>query len=105
MCLVLLLAAGSSGYGLLLLETLAALVVIALVAWVAVRLGRGRLGGGRGARRMRIAERLPLEPRRSLYLVEVDGESLLVGSSDGGVRLVKELERAEVDPAPPPEDR
>ena len=45
---------------------------------------------------MKIIERLVLEPRRSLHLVEVDGEILLVGTSEHSVQL---LERR---PSPPP---
>jgi len=85
------LSAGWQGYGIFLLETLLALGIIALAAWALVRFGRGRLFRGKGARRIKIVERLPLDTRRSLYVVEVDGSSLLVGAADGSVRVLKEL--------------
>jgi flagellar biogenesis protein FliO len=34
---------------------------------------------------MRVLERLVLEPRRCLYLVEIDGAQLVVGVSEHGV--------------------
>jgi flagellar biogenesis protein FliO len=37
---------------------------------------------------MKLVERLTLEPRRSLYLVEVDGKAMLVGASERGVELL-----------------
>ena len=91
-------ATAASGYGLFLVQTLAGLAVIALAAWAVVRFGGPRLRAGRRRGRMRVIERLPLEPRRSLYLVRVDGEELLVGASEGAVRLVREIGPAEPDP-------
>jgi len=90
-----------TGLGLLVVETVAILAVIAAAAWLFVRFAAPRLRGVKGHRsRMRLLERLPLEPRRSLYVVEVDGAPLLIGVADGSVRLLKELapgERAEAD--------
>lgn len=77
------------GYGLFILETVIALLVIAAAGWAVVRFSAGRLLSGRGNRRMKIIERLVLEPRRSLHLVEVDGEILLVGTSDHSVQLLE----------------
>jgi flagellar protein FliO/FliZ len=77
--------------GLLVVETVAILVLIAAAAWLFVRFLAPRLRGVKGRSRMRLLERLPLEPRRSLYVVEVDGAPLLIGVADGSVRLLKEL--------------
>jgi flagellar biosynthetic protein FliO len=77
--------------GIFVLETLAALAIIALAAWAVVRFGRGWLARGGRQGRMRIVERLVLEPRRSIYLIEVDGKTMLIGSSDGSVRLLENL--------------
>ncbi len=98
--------AGSwQSYGVFILETIAVLVVIALVAWGVVRFGGHRLGRGNGGRRMRVVERLGLEPKRSIYLIEVDGRSLLIGVSEGSVRLLEQLpdkpETGVADIAPP----
>jgi flagellar biogenesis protein FliO len=48
-----------------------------------------------GARRMKILERLVLEPRRALHLVEVDGQTMLVGTSEQGVELLRCEEKRE----------
>jgi flagellar protein FliO/FliZ len=88
---MLLLQQTAGGYALLAAQALAVLAVIAALAWLFTRFVGPRLGlRGRGAR-MRVVERLHLEPRRSLYIVEVDGESLLVGVADGAVNLVAML--------------
>ena len=97
------LSAGWQGYGLLIMETLLILGLIAVAAWAVVRFGRHRFGAAGGERRMRVVERLPLEPRRSLYLVEVDGAALLLGAADGSVRLIKELDNCTVGTPAPPE--
>ncbi len=84
-------------YGVFILETLGALLVVALAAWVAVRFGGSWLSRGRGTGRLRVIERLGLDPKRTVYLIEVDKEQLLIGVSEGSVRLLKELGRPEKD--------
>ena len=81
----------ASGYGLFLLETVAALALIAVAAWALVRFsGRRELLGRRGTR-LRPLERLSLDARRSVHLVQVDDETLLLGVSEHGVTLLKAL--------------
>lgn len=41
---------------------------------------------------MRVVGRLALEPRRSIYLVEVGGRCLVVGVGDGPMALLSELD-------------
>ena len=79
------------GYGIFILETLAALALIAVCAWAVVRFGGARIRGRMKTGRLKIVERLVLEPRRSVYLIEVDGKPLLIGASEGSVRLLKSL--------------
>ncbi|MCP4604950.1 MAG: flagellar biosynthetic protein FliO [Proteobacteria bacterium] len=76
-------------YAIFILETMVALAVIALAAWVVVRVGRTRFGRGGKSSRMRVVERLVLEPRRSVYLIEVDGRTMLVGTGEGSVQLLE----------------
>ena len=91
-------AAVPTGYGLYLLQTLLALGVVCLLAFVLLRWGAKWLyGAGRSGQRMRLVERLPLEPRRALYLVEVAGRRLVLGSSENGVTLLVELEPETVE--------
>ncbi len=81
-----------STYGLFILETLIALGVIAACGWAVVRFGAPRFGLKGRNRRMKLLERLVLEPRRAVHLVEVDGETLLIGTSDRSVHLLKTLD-------------
>ena len=79
--------------------TLALLVIAALggVLAVAQRRGWARFhgGGGSGARRMEIIERLALTPQHSVHLIKVDGRLLLVSNGPGGsaMRFADEEER------------
>ena len=82
-------------YGAMMLTSLVVLVLVCVAAWVALRLvarwlGGRRVGGG-GLFVVRVVARVPLEPRRALYVVEAGGRRLLIGSSEGGVSLVTEL--------------
>lgn len=90
-------AAGAS-YGELLTTSLLVLGGVCVAGFVIVRLF-GRLvatGGARGAHLLDVVARLPLEPRRSLYVVAVAGKTLLVGTSEMGLSVLSELDGAEV---------
>jgi flagellar protein FliO/FliZ len=89
--------AGAS-YGDLLVTSLLVLGAVCIAAFVAVRLF-GRLlatGRARGAHLLDVVARVPLEPRRSLYVVEVAGKTLLVGTSEMGLSVLSELDGSEV---------
>ena len=85
--------AGAS-YGDLLITSLVVLGVVCVAAFVAVRVFGRLLAGGRarGAHLMDVVARVPLEPRRSLYVVEVAGKTLLVGTSEMGLNVLSELD-------------
>ncbi len=81
----------ASNYGVFIVETLAALALIALAAWTVVRLSnRVRFYGGK-SRRIKEIERLSLDSRRTLHIVEVDGETMLLAVSDQSFTLLKTL--------------
>jgi len=89
--------AGAS-YGDLLFTSLVVLAAVSVAAFVAVRVF-GRLlasGRARGAHLMDVVARVPLEPRRSLYVVEVAGKTLLVGTSEMGLSVLSELDSGAV---------
>jgi flagellar protein FliO/FliZ len=90
-------AAGAS-YGDLLITSLLVLAAVCVAAFVIVRVvGRWlTTGRTRGAHLLDIVARLPLEPRRSLYVVEVAGKTLLVGTSEMGLSVLSELDAGEV---------
>lgn len=89
------------GYGVALLQTLLALAAVCILAWVVLKWSARRgLGLGRGGR-VRVIERVPLDGRRSLYLVEIGERVLLIGAGEGGApALLAELDPAELPPAP-----
>ena len=72
-------------FGPLALKSALVLVLVAVAAWAAARFLAPRLADRRKGARMRVVERLPLEPRRSLYLVDVDGREVVVGVTERGV--------------------
>lgn len=72
------------------------LTVACAVALVALkRLGRARAETAG----MRVVGRLTLEPRRSIYLVEVGGRRMLVGVGDGPMTMLGEVDAAATDAA------
>jgi flagellar protein FliO/FliZ len=91
-------AAAGASYGDLLVTSLLVLGAVCIAAFVAVRIF-GRLlstGRARGTHLMDVVARVPLEPRRSLYVVEVAGKTLLVGTSEMGLSVLSELDGNEV---------
>jgi len=76
---------------------------VCLVAYLALRFLAGR-GVGRASGGVRVLARCPLEPRRSVYLIEAAGRCFLVGVGDGPMALLAEVDaekaRAEVPAAP-----
>lgn len=85
-----------AGYGDLLLEAVllvGAVLAAILVVWVVGRLVHSRSLWSRrgGARSLEVVERLPLEPRKTLYLVRVRERTLLLGASEQSVSLLGEV--------------
>jgi flagellar biogenesis protein FliO len=91
------------GYGDLLVTALIVLVAGCVAMLVIVRVA-GRWSAGRAARPglLDIVARVPLEARRSLYIVDVAGKVLLVGTSELGLTVLSELDRERVRAVPPP---
>jgi flagellar protein FliO/FliZ len=85
-----------SGYGEMLVGSLLVLGLVCLVAWLVVRIGTRRLWNPRGGGVLEVVARVPLEPRRSLYVVEVAGKTLLVGTSEMGLSVLSELDAERV---------
>ncbi len=83
------------GYGEFLLTSMLVLVIVCVLAWVVLKFGLRRMFPGTrvgGDGPIRVVARLPLEPRQTLYIVEVGGKTLLIGSGDRPVNLVTELD-------------
>ena len=90
------------GYGVALLQGLLALAAVCVLAWVVLRWGARRgLGMAGDTGRVRVLERVPLDARRSLYLLRIGDRVLLVGAGDGAAPTVlAELSPDELPPAP-----
>jgi flagellar biosynthetic protein FliO len=78
----------------------ASLGVVCLVAWGTLRLLAGR-GVGKASGAIRVVARCPLEPRRSVFVIEAAGRCFLVGVGDGPMALLAELD---ADKLPRPQE-
>ncbi len=88
------------------LHTFAALLaVLGLVVGLRLLLPRLGLGLAAPGRRIRLVESLALAPKRRLHLVEVDGQRLLVASSEQGLSLIREVPEPEATEPPPVAER
>jgi flagellar biosynthetic protein FliO len=76
---------------------------VCVVAWLALKLLAGR-GAGRTTGAIRVVARCPLEPRRSVYVIEAGGRCFLVGVGEGPMAMLAELDASalprERSPAP-----
>lgn len=90
-------AVPGGGWGSVMLS-LASLGVVCLVAWGALRLLAGR-GVGKASGAVKVIARCPLEPRRSVYVVEAAGRSFLLGVGDGPMTVLAELDGDKVKSA------
>src|SRR5579884_4310454 len=92
-----------AGYGDLLVTALIVLVAACVVMFAIARLAARWLTPGRSARPglLDVVARVPLEARRSLYIVDVAGKALLVGTSELGLTVLSELDRERVRAVPP----
>jgi flagellar biosynthetic protein FliO len=69
----------------------ASLGVVCVLAWGTLRLLAGR-GVGKASGAIRVVARCPLEPRRSVFVIETAGRCFLVGVGDGPMALLAELD-------------
>jgi flagellar protein FliO/FliZ len=82
-----------SSFALDLLRTLLALLAVCVLLFAALRFLSRRGFGAPSAGGLRVVQRLPLEARKTLYLVAAGERLLLIGTGDGGApRLIAELE-------------
>jgi flagellar biosynthetic protein FliO len=80
----------------LLVQTLVALAAVCSLAYLIFRVVLPRLQVGQNSGGMiRVVERVGVDAKRSLLVVEVAGKWLLVGVSESGVQLVSELKETD----------
>jgi flagellar protein FliO/FliZ len=83
-----------------LFKTLLMLGVVLAIAYLTLHKGLGKLVARQNeGRRVKIVERVSLDPKRALYLVEIDGKQMLLGGSDTGVVHIKDLDAGDTAPA------
>jgi flagellar biosynthetic protein FliO len=74
--------------------------LVCLLAYVALK-WLSKRGVGRSEGPLQVLARCPLEPRRSIYVVQAAGRCFLVGVGDGPMALLAELDSAAVKAATP----
>lgn len=87
-------------------ESVAILLVVVVLAAFVLYAAR-RAGVGRAMGPVELLARLPLEPRRAIYVVRVLDRVLIIGSSEAGLKRLGQLApgaAAEFRPAPPVAD-
>jgi len=85
---------GRASFTWLVLQTLLILAAVCLLAYLLLRWGMRRFQGGPAGAgsALKVLDRLPLEPRRALYVVEVGNRILLLGTSEQQTTLLAELD-------------
>jgi flagellar biogenesis protein FliO len=85
---------GVTGQALELVRVLFILAAVVLLAYVAVRHWLPRLTGLKkpGDGPIQVLARTPLEPKKTLYLLKVGSEVLLVGTSENQLHFLKALD-------------
>ncbi|MEO8877950.1 MAG: flagellar biosynthetic protein FliO [Polyangiaceae bacterium] len=82
-------------YASYLVETLATLVAVSVLAYALLYSAR-KFGVGRASGAIRLVGRLPLDARRSIVLVKVGSQVLVVGVGDGGFTKLGEMPASDV---------
>ena len=84
-----------------LFRTVVVLGLVLMLVWLTLNQGLRRLLGIRspvgGASVVSVLERIPLDQKRTLFVVKAAGEYLLLGAGDGSVGLVSKLDAQEVE--------
>lgn len=67
-------------------------LVLLLIYGAAILFRRWQLGSiNRSDRRMKVIESTALSPRRAIFLVQVDGQTFMLGATDQSVNLISEI--------------
>lgn len=87
-----------------LLQMLLVLGIVVGLIYLTLNFGLRRLMGLRGvpmgrSQLVQVVERIPLDPKRAMYVVRAGGEYLLVGGGEEGLSLITRLDGASVQAA------
>ena len=77
----------------MMMQTIFALLLVCGLAYLIIRVILPRLAISSGTNNMvRVVDRIGLDARKSLYVIEVTGKWMLVAASESGVQLIAELD-------------
>lgn len=84
--------------GWMLLRTLVVLALVVALIYLTLNWGLRKLMGvkgvpGQGSGVVKVMERIPLDPKRTLFVVQVADEYLLLGGGEGAVSLLAKIDR------------
>jgi flagellar biogenesis protein FliO len=82
-----------------LVRTIVVLGLVLALVYLTLNVGLRRLLGVKGATSaglVTVLERVPLDQKRALFVIEAAGEVLLVGGAEGSLTLISKLDAAEV---------
>ncbi len=92
--------AGAVGpYASYIVQTIVTLLAVCALAFV-ILYGARRLGVGRPRGPIELVGLLPLDARRSIYLVKVLDQVIVVGASEAGFTKLGEMAAGEIPPEP-----
>jgi len=92
----------ATSYGASLVQAVAMLLGVCLLAWLVLRfVSQKGLGVGQG-QRVKVLERVALDARRMIYVVQIGERVLVLGGGEGASpTLLAELKPGELPPLPP----
>lgn len=90
------------GFGWVLLKTLAVLGLVIAITYLVLNHGLRRMMGARGVPLVRggdiarVVDRVPIDAKAQLYVVQAAGKYLLIGRTDSALSLIDSLDAAQV---------
>lgn len=75
---------------------LLALIIVLLLAYVSLKMGNKYISKLNNGRNINIIERIPISNKSSLAIVKIGDDYLLVGISENGINLIKELKYEDI---------
>lgn len=79
------------------IQTFFALVLVCTLIYITFRVIIPRLSEVRFSRgAIKIIERMPIDAKKSLFIIETGGSWMLIGASENGINLIRKLDEAEI---------
>lgn len=88
-------------FGWMLVRTIIVLGVVIMLAWFSLNFGLRKLMGLKpmvgGASVVQVLERVPLDSKHAMFVVQAAGEYLLIGGGEGNLQLISKLAKEDVE--------